>query len=314
MCEINLHVVNYIDGYDREISDIVRSLRYRTPWLRSIGICLKVCLDQRIENAFPPPRGTAYCLLIGKRLHEDAISVCEMSADHARMGTRNPIDVIFVKPSDGEVSPAMKELHRKLRKAKYPLVHYPRNERELEKVLADRVYAFAISQVLHSDDVQRTSRLLQITTLLKRRGILLETMLRPKDAIACYRESLIIHDRSFGQRPENAHAEEVAKLCASRQKVLHSKLKGNKGFYLPMPVYYVTSRSDPTVLVGLDVCVLRGFWRGLETLTVNWFDTVRERSMDISALSYRDGNLQYVRGEVDEAIAYDFTVMSRKLV
>lgn len=45
---------------------------------------------------------------------------------------------------------------------------------------------------------------------------------------------------------------------------------------LPGRVYYISCQSDDTVLVGMDIAIRMG--------TVRWFDTVKERAMEIEKI------------------------------
>ena len=79
---------------------------------------------------------------------------------------------------------------------------------------------------------------------------------------------------------------------------------------LPGAVYLVECETDETVLVAMQLEVVRRFSEGKEFISVKWFDTVRERVMR-AKLVWRVGEcLAFERLEADGGGKYYFTPLT----
>ena len=79
---------------------------------------------------------------------------------------------------------------------------------------------------------------------------------------------------------------------------------------LPAAVYLVECETDETVLVAMQLEVVRRFSEGEEFISVKWFDTVRERVMR-AKLVWRVGEcLAFERLETDGGGKYYFTPLT----
>lgn len=79
---------------------------------------------------------------------------------------------------------------------------------------------------------------------------------------------------------------------------------------LPGAVYLVECETDETVLVAMQLEVVRRFSEGEEFISVKWFDTVRERVMR-AKLVWRVGEcLAFERLETDGGGKYYFTPLT----
>lgn len=79
---------------------------------------------------------------------------------------------------------------------------------------------------------------------------------------------------------------------------------------LPGAVYLVECETDETVLLAMQVEVVRRFSEGEEFISVKWFDTVRERVMR-AKMVWRVGEyLAFERLESDGGGKYYFTPLT----
>lgn len=79
---------------------------------------------------------------------------------------------------------------------------------------------------------------------------------------------------------------------------------------LPGAVYLVECETDETVLLAMQVEVVRRFSEGEEFISVKWFDTVRERVMR-AKMVWRVGEyLAFERLESDVGGKYYFTPLT----
>lgn len=79
---------------------------------------------------------------------------------------------------------------------------------------------------------------------------------------------------------------------------------------LPAAVYLVECETDETVLVAMQLEVVRRFSEGKEFISVKWFDAVRERVMR-AKLVWRVGEcLAFERLEADGGGKYYFTPLT----
>lgn len=79
---------------------------------------------------------------------------------------------------------------------------------------------------------------------------------------------------------------------------------------LPGAVYLVECETDETVLVAMQLEVVRRFSEGEEFISVKWFDTVRERVMR-AKMVWRVGEyLAFERLESDGGGKYYFTPLT----
>ena len=79
---------------------------------------------------------------------------------------------------------------------------------------------------------------------------------------------------------------------------------------LPGEVYLVECETDETVLVAMQLEVVRRFSEGEEFISVKWFDTVRERAMR-AKMVWRVGEcLAFERLESDGGGKYYFTPLT----
>ena len=79
---------------------------------------------------------------------------------------------------------------------------------------------------------------------------------------------------------------------------------------LPAAVYLVECETDETVLVAMQLEVVRRFSEGEEFISVKWFDTVRERAMR-AKMVWRVGEcLAFERLESDGSRKYYFTPLT----
>lgn len=79
---------------------------------------------------------------------------------------------------------------------------------------------------------------------------------------------------------------------------------------LPYPVYYVESPNDDTVLIGLDVKVLREKKNNKESTTVSWHDTNHYRHMEaLNTISY-ENRFAFKRRQEEGGSTYYFVPMT----
>lgn len=79
---------------------------------------------------------------------------------------------------------------------------------------------------------------------------------------------------------------------------------------LPGAVYLVECETDETVLVAMQLEVVRRFFEGEEFISVKWFDTVRDRVMR-AKMVWRVGEcLAFERLESDGGGKYYFTLLT----
>ena len=79
---------------------------------------------------------------------------------------------------------------------------------------------------------------------------------------------------------------------------------------LPGAVYLVECETDETILLAMQVEVVRRFSEGEEFISVKWFDTVRERVMR-AKMVWRVGEyLAFERLESDGGGKYYFTPLT----
>lgn len=77
-------------------------------------------------------------------------------------------------------------------------------------------------------------------------------------------------------------------------------------FVFPARVYYVYSRTDPTVLIALDVNV--------EANLIRWFDTVKERVMQIETVTEAtDQRFGFKRAGEEVAHCYSLQPLTMEL-
>lgn len=79
-------------------------------------------------------------------------------------------------------------------------------------------------------------------------------------------------------------------------KNIESSNSGEKREAMPVPVYYVESPTDKTVLVGIDVEVVE---RGGEKY-VTWHDTAHERMMKAVEIQQKDDYFAFRRDNGNE--------------
>jgi len=78
---------------------------------------------------------------------------------------------------------------------------------------------------------------------------------------------------------------------------------------LPADVYYVHSAEDDTVLIGMDVEIVRGD----DGILAHWLDTVKERRMLALATETRGDVFVFTRVEKEGGGRYSFTPMSLEI-
>ena len=79
---------------------------------------------------------------------------------------------------------------------------------------------------------------------------------------------------------------------------------------LPEPVYYVESPDDQTALVAMDVIVEHKKTAQQDKTTITWYDTTRERVMEVSEMTWKDGCLSFKRGDCPGDWVYHFIPMN----
>ena len=76
---------------------------------------------------------------------------------------------------------------------------------------------------------------------------------------------------------------------------------------LPMPVYYVESSDDDSVLVGINVAIKHN---DDDTAVVSWFDTAHERAMVADEIRQGDDYFAFKRSDSEGGQMYKFTPMN----
>ena len=79
--------------------------------------------------------------------------------------------------------------------------------------------------------------------------------------------------------------------------------------YLPNEVYYICADNDDTVLIGMDVKIMRDSHGAL----VRWLDTVKERRMYAAATEMCGDVFSFTRIEEEGGGVYCFTPISLEI-
>lgn len=103
--------------------------------------------------------------------------------------------------------------------------------------------------------------------------------------------------------------EEIKREASSGEDIaddINKRVENN----IMMPVYYIKSTNDETVLVGINVTIQCTQVNQEKNILIKWYDTSHDRIMRASEIEWKGKNFSFRRIEQEGGGVYYFTPMT----